>query len=213
MADLVLPASTFAEKSGSVTGVDGRVSYLAPALKPIGDSQPDFAIFNRLLTQCGCAVTDQVALQDEIKQLAGIYEDICFTAGGRKVCYKQTWAPAEKQLSIEIPAVVEAASGLILLSGKSLFRFGSTTNSSAGLAQVAAAGYVEMNPVDAESHSLKDGSMISLASELGQTNGPLSVTDAVPPGVVFAPYHFADVNIRKLIPSGQNSVVVKVGKA
>ncbi|HKI50623.1 MAG TPA: molybdopterin-dependent oxidoreductase [Geothermobacteraceae bacterium] len=213
MADLVLPAATFAEKSGSVTGVDGRVSYLAPALKPVGGSRPDLAIFSDLLAQCGGTATDLVALQDEIKQLAGIYEDICFTASGRKVCYKQTWAPAEKQLSIDIPAVAEVASGLTLLSGKILYRFGTTTNSSAGLAQVAAAGYVEMNPADAESHSLKDGSMISLASELGQTSGPLLVTDAVPPGVVFAPYHFADVNIRKLIPSRQNSVVVKVGKA
>ena len=55
--------------------------------------------------------------------------------------------------------------------------------------------------------------MASLASELGQTAGPLVVSDAVPQGVVFAPYHFADVNIRKLIPAGQNSVAVKLGKA
>jgi len=213
MADLVLPAVSFAEKSGSVTGIDGRVSYLAPALKPVGESRSDFAILNDLLARCGCAVADLAGLQDEIKQITGIYEDICFSAGGRKICYKRPWTPAAQQLVIEVPAVATASDELTLVSGKSMFRFGTTTNASAGLAQVAPTGYIEINPADAASYGLKDGGMASLASELGQTAGPLVVSDAVPQGVVFAPYHFADVNIRKLIPAGQNSVAVKLGKA
>jgi formate dehydrogenase (NADP+) alpha subunit len=213
MADLVLPATTFAEKAGSVTCFDGRVSYLTPALKPLADSRTDLAIFSDLLVRCGGPVADLATLQDELKQIAGLYEDICFTTGGRKVCYKQPWAPREKQLVIELPEGVTETSELTLLSGKSMFRFGVTTNCSAGLAQVAAAGYVEMNPADAASLGLKDGGKVVLTSDLGQTGGPLRVSDAVPPGLVFAPYHFADVNIQQLIPTGQNTVTVKAGKA
>jgi predicted molibdopterin-dependent oxidoreductase YjgC len=213
MADLVLPAVSFAEKSGSVTGIDGRVSNLAPALKPVGESRSDFAILNDLLARCGCAVADLAGMQEEIKQITGIYEDICYTSSGRKICYKRPWTPAANQLVIEVPAVATVTDELTLVSGKSMFLFGTTTNASAGLAQVAPAGYIEINPADAVNYGLKDGGRVALVSELGQTAGPLVVSDAVPQGVVFAPYHFADVNIRKLIPAGQNSVAVKLGKA
>jgi formate dehydrogenase (NADP+) alpha subunit len=213
MADLVLPAVTFAEKAGSVTCIDGRVSYLTPALKPLADSRTDLAIFNELLTRCGGVVANLASLQDELKQISGLYEDICFTTGGRKVCYKKSWVPREKQLVIELSEDASAPSDLTLLSGKSMFRFGVTTNCSVGLAQVAAAGYIEMNPADVQGLGLKEGGRVVLSSAQGQTTGPLKISEAVPKGLVFAPYHFADVNIQQLIPAGQNTVAVKAGKA
>jgi formate dehydrogenase alpha subunit len=213
MADLVLPAATFAEKSGSVTCIDGRVSYLTPALKPVGDSRTDFAIFVGLLAQCGCPAVDLATLQDEFKQIAGLYEDVCFSAGGRKVCFKKPWIPREKQLVIELSEAATEAQGLTLLSGKSMFQFGVTTSGSVGLAQIAPAGYIEMNPADVQGLGLKEGGKVALTSDLGQTVGPLKVSEAVPQGLVFAPYHFADVNIQQLVPAGQNTVAVKASMA
>lgn len=213
MADLLLPAAVSAEKAGSVTAIDGRVSYLVPALAPFAESRPDLDIFSALLKGCGGQVADLADLQNEIKQVSGLYEDICFTPGGRKVCFKQPWVPADKQFVLEIPEVPAAEQQLTLLSGKILYRFGTTTNSSVALAQVVSAGYIEMNPADAAEFGFKDGGRISLVSEHGQTVGPLRLTDKVPRNLLFAPYHFADVNVRKLIPRGQNSVAVKISKA
>jgi formate dehydrogenase alpha subunit len=90
---------------------------------------------------------------------------------------------------------------------------GHTPASSVGLAQIAPAGYIEMNPADVQGLGLKEGGKVALTSDLGQTVGPLKVSEAVPQGLVFAPYHFADVNIQQLVPAGQNTVAVKASMA
>jgi len=50
MASVVLPAATGAEKSGSVTALDGRVSTLHKAVDAPGEARPDLAILADLFT-------------------------------------------------------------------------------------------------------------------------------------------------------------------
>ena len=48
MADIVLPAASFAEKDGTITGVDRRVQRINKAVQPPGDAKPDGVIFCEL---------------------------------------------------------------------------------------------------------------------------------------------------------------------
>jgi len=48
-ADVVLPGSTWVEKEGTVTNLDGWVSKLNPAIRPPADARPDFEILSQLL--------------------------------------------------------------------------------------------------------------------------------------------------------------------
>jgi formate dehydrogenase (NADP+) alpha subunit len=119
----------------------------------------------------------------------------------------------EKSISIEpVSATASSSGGMLLLSGKILFQFGSTTTYSQGTAQVAAAGYVEMHPNDAGALGVKDGGQVRVTSSVGSILGPVRISAAVPAGLLFAPYHFADVNIQQLMPTGQNLVAVQIAK-
>ena len=44
MADVILPATSFAEKDGTFTNTDRRVQRCRKAVEPVGDSRPDWAI-------------------------------------------------------------------------------------------------------------------------------------------------------------------------
>lgn len=47
-AHVFLPAGTWAEKSGVMTNTERRVNLVKPIIEPIGDSKPDFWIFNEM---------------------------------------------------------------------------------------------------------------------------------------------------------------------
>ena len=48
MADVILPATSFAEKDGTFTNTDRRVQRCRAAVKPVGDSRPDWEVISDL---------------------------------------------------------------------------------------------------------------------------------------------------------------------
>lgn len=215
MADVVLPGSAFSEKSGTVTSLDHRVSCLARATDPPGEAREDREILAELFRRLtGQAVVSDELLQ-EIRTLAPLYSDICFPGGGLcRPCLKAPYAPADGSLGF-VPAAgaVAPAEGLQLLSGKLLFHFGTTTTFAPGPLSVAPSGYVEIHPEDAAACGVTDGAMVKISTALDSIKAPVRVTDRVPAGLLFAPYHFADLEVQRLLPAGSNRVSVQVAKA
>ncbi|MEK7813649.1 MAG: molybdopterin-dependent oxidoreductase, partial [Candidatus Desantisbacteria bacterium] len=60
LADVVLPASSFAEKEGTYTNLERRIQRLKKILPCMGESRPDLEIFIDLCTRFGCDVPDDV---------------------------------------------------------------------------------------------------------------------------------------------------------
>ena len=217
LADVVLPGSGFAEKSGSVTSLDQRVNCLTKATEAPGEAREDLAIladiYQRLLGPHHSFSPD--SLVAEIRALVPLYADVCFPGPGLcRPCLKEPYAPAAGSLRFT-PVAIEPAvvSGLQLVSGKILAHFGTTTTYADGCLAVAPAGYVEMNPANAEACGVKDGSRIQLTSACGSTVAKVIFSSKVPAGVLFAPYHFADTAIQQLVPTGSNRVTVQVARA
>ena len=214
MADIVLPGAGNFEKSGSVTGLGGRVGYLKPAVSPVGESRPDFEIFAGLLAkvQRDSAPASLAAVQTEMKDLSGLYEDVCFTASGRRFCYRKGWKPVDGSLRFAPAEGVAQLPELVLLTGASMFQFGSTTTFSPGTATVAPTGQFLVNPADALSCGVNDGALIKVSAAGEEIQGAIKLSDDVPRGVLFAPANFADLPVRQLIPEG-NLVGVSIAKA
>jgi anaerobic selenocysteine-containing dehydrogenase len=57
---------------------------------------------------------------------------------------------------------------------------------------------VELNPDDAEEYGIEDGERIAVASRRGEIEIPAYVTDRVPEGTIFIPFHFAESAANKL---------------
>ncbi|TLY14517.1 MAG: hypothetical protein E6K69_07760, partial [Nitrospirae bacterium] len=53
LADVVLPACSYAEKDGTVTNTEGHVQQVRQAIEPIGESRPDWEILSALSVLMG----------------------------------------------------------------------------------------------------------------------------------------------------------------
>ena len=59
IADVVLPATTFAEKDGTFTNSERRVQRVRKVIEPVGDSRPDWGIIGEL----GRRISDKLGLE------------------------------------------------------------------------------------------------------------------------------------------------------
>jgi formate dehydrogenase alpha subunit len=217
LAHVVLPGAAPTEKSGSVTSLDHRVNCLARATAPPGEAREDWEIlaelYRRVTTKDRPLFVD--ALLAEIKDLVPIYSDVCFPGEGRcRPCLKEPYLPEAHTLRytpVDQPPL--PAPGLQLVSGKILFHFGTTSTGAEGPLAVAPAGYVEMHPADAAACGVQAEGRVHIVSATGSTQAPVRLNDRLPQGLLFAPYHFADVNIQQIIPANSNRVSVQVNRA
>jgi formate dehydrogenase alpha subunit len=81
IADVVLPASTFADKDGTYTNVERRVQLVRPAVGSRGDEEADWRILSRIARRMGASgfqheSTEQVF--DEICDLIEIYGGLSY---------------------------------------------------------------------------------------------------------------------------------------
>lgn len=214
LAHVILPGASAAEKSGSVTSLDHRVSCLGQAVSPRGQAREDWVILADLYRrlQPKTAYFDNEAVLAEMKALTPLYSEVCFAGTGRcKPCLKEPYRPEEKTLAYSPVDGGSVSEGMQVLTGKILFHFGTTSTYADGCLEVAPTGYIEINSEDAASLGVKEGGVIRLAAQAGSVQGQAIVSDKVPRGLLFAPYHFRDVNIRRIIPSG-NRVAVQVSR-
>ena len=216
MAHVVLPGTTFAEKSGSVTALDNRVSCLNKAIASVGESREDWEIFVDLCQRLtgGGSCPDNLAVLTEIRSLVPMYEGVCFAGSGHgQLCLKEVYTPEKQRLIYsEVTGGGQSINGLQLLTGKMLFHFGTTSTFAPGPLSVAPNGYVEVNAGDALDLGVADGDNLRLTSTAGELIAPVRVSAALPSGLLFAPYHFASVNVQKLMTGLQNRVAIKASK-
>jgi len=115
-------------------------------------------------------------------------------------------------LSYQLLTVNDEADGVQLLVGKSASHFGSTSTWADGPLEVEPEGLVQINPADADAAGVKDGGQLKLTSATGSTVGKVRISEAVPPGLLFAPYNFTTLGIQQLIPDGSNRTSVRLAK-
>ncbi len=217
LADVVLPSASFAEKEGTFTGTDRRVQLVRQAIEPLGECKPDWQIICQLAQKMGASGFEFSApkeIMDELASLSPIYGGIsyerlqeegflqwpCRSADDPGTPYlhkgkfsrgKGLFHAVEHQEAAELPDVDYP---LLLTTGRNTFHWhgGTMTRRSVKLDREVPEAYVEVNPEDARGLGLKDGDKGRLISRRGEIETKIWVTERVPQGVVFAPFHFAE---------------------
>jgi formate dehydrogenase alpha subunit len=215
MADVVLPAASFAEKSGAFTNTERRVQLIRPALDAPGDARPDWEIITSLANRMGAdwsyrrpsdistelaSVTPQYAGISHARLENGGLQWPCPTPDhpgtqvlhvGRFARGKGLFCPVDYRPPME---ETDAEFPLILSTGRILFHWhgGTLTRRSPGLDAMAPEAEVEINPADAQDYGIGDGDRVQVTSRRGSVTAAAKLTQRSPEGTVFMTFHFAE---------------------
>lgn len=215
LADVVLPAASFAEKDGTFVNTERRVQRVRKAVEPQGEAKPDWVIFMELMKRLGYDKEYNTSedVFEEIRkvtpQFAGITYDRIEEVGIQWPCPTEDH-PGTKFLHLGKPTrglgllkpveFVESKElgseeyPLILTTGRILYHYHTKTmtGKTEGIEAIAPEGYVEINPKLAESKGINDGEFIKVASRRGEIQIKARVTDIVDENVLFIPFHWAE---------------------
>ena len=230
-ADVVLPAASFAEKSGTYTNVERRVQKLNRGLAKLAGVKTDLEIFGELSRTLGYEMPASVPeeVMREIGTLVPFYAGMDYSrlgeegliwgspTGGKETClYADKLSKGKARfIPVEVDErMLESDKDypLLLLTGCVLFHSGSLSTRSPELNQVGPGGWVEMNPADAGTYGLTDGQSVRVTSRNGQIAATVKINKKQTKGTVFIPYHYESQPVHTLTSKDLRPTFVDIKK-
>ena len=221
LADVVLPAASFAEKIGTFTNTERRVQMVRPALEPPGQARPDWSILLELAQRLGAdwaydspadifaemaTLTPQYAGLSHARLEKGGIQWPCPTAEhpgtpvlhvGKFTRGRGFFAPLAYRPPAEMP---DEEYPFLLSTGRILFHWhgGTLSRRSPGLDAIAPAAEAELHPADAVRLGVVNGDLVRVASRRGCVVAAARVTPRSAPGMVFMTFHYAEAAVNLL---------------
>jgi formate dehydrogenase alpha subunit len=221
LADVVLPASSFAEKDGTFSNTERRVSRVRQAILPVGQSKPDWQIVCEIGDRLGYAMhyADPEAVFEEMRRVTPSYAGITYQrleAGGIQwpcpneehpgtgFLHKDRFAKGlgtffaiDHKDPAEMP---DADYPLYLTTGRLLYQYHSGTMSrrAAGLTEKAPECLVELAAADAAKYGIAAGDQVRVRTRRGEITAKAQISTKAVPGTIFIPFHFAEASANKL---------------
>ncbi len=223
-ADVVLPASSFVEKTGTFTNTDRTVQMVNKVMEPKGNSRPDWVILQELANRMGRSwdYDSTAEVMDEINSLTPIYGGIthervkehgglqwpCWDMDhpGTTRLYEDEFNTDNGKANLKGVGYSEPAETpteeypLTLTTGRVLYQYhtGTMTHREEGIMQYNPSDFVEINPATAAGMGISGGDPVRIESRRGETVVPAQITDRVGPENVFVPIHFTESAINRL---------------
>jgi len=217
-ADVVLPATSALEKTGTFTNTDRRVQVGRQALDAPGEARLDWQVICDIATRMGHPMAYESAAQvfDEMVGLMNAYGGLSHDALGKTgklypcpdpeesdgtvVMFgdgfptddgRATFVPAEHTGGDELP---DEEYPFILVTGRVLehWHTGVMTRRSKTLHAREPEAFVEVHPDDAKRIGVQDGDFLSVASRRGRITLKARLGTQTQPGSVFIPFHFRE---------------------
>ncbi len=223
-ANVIFPASSFAEKDGTFTNTERRVNRVRKAVPCPGNAREDFRIVVDMAKALGAdwpAYESPEDAWDEFADLAplwtGIRYDRIEEVGLQWPCPdrdhpgspylhapsparpsgKGKFYPVEYQPPIEQP---DSEYPFVLSTGRTLYHYNSATMTmrEEGVTQKQEEPFVEMHPEDAQALGVTEGDWVRLVSRRGELEARARIGDRVYPGLVWMALHFAEAKVNWL---------------
>ncbi len=232
LADVILPAASFAEKDGTFTNTERRIQRVRRAVDPVREAREDWKILIGLANRLGYDMnySSPSGIMDEIASLTPQYGGLNYERindkglqwpcpakdhPGTQYLHKDVFAigkalfkPAHHIESAELP---DKDFPFLLTTGRMLYHYHTRTmtGKTEGLNDAASESYIEMNPVDADKLGAVEGERLKVSSRRGSLTTRLKITGIVEEGVVFMPFHFAD-GAANILTNGATDPVAKI---
>ena len=181
-------------------------------MTPVGDSRTDFDIINELYSALDgnkkyASVSDVFV---EIAENVPMYQGLSIGALGDEGVQLPTHNVPQFIPVAKTSGKVEAGK-LALVTGAALNHCGTLSRFGEGPMYVCPTGYIELSSKDAGSLKVEEDQQVVVKSANGEIRLKAKVSNRLPEGVVFAPYHFADESINNLT-DGSAVTWVTIGK-
>jgi formate dehydrogenase alpha subunit len=227
LADVVLPASSFAEKEGTFTNFEGRVQRLNRAIEPVGESLPDGEIILKLAKAMSSPMPCETPqdTMEEIEEMVPFYRHVPLgemERGESEFGGIEDNSPAIRRLHKGLfpsgfgrfsPVNYEPPEGknkddypYQLITGSVRYRFGSGGRSSHSnrLSRYCGDTFLDISRADAKKLGLKDGKMAKVISYCGEITLPVRIDTMLSQGLLFTSISAAEGNINELFSNAIN---------
>jgi len=202
-AHVVFAAAAFAEKEGTTINCERRIQRAARALPPRRGARTDAEIFTAVAAALGASWSYRSA-EDVYREIARLVPGFAGTSWATLLPLGPQWARETPAAAGTLGAAEDLrpaagpGDGLWLLSGGTLFLQGSLSHRTELLPRLAKRGRAFLNPGEAQRLAVGEGEPVELSGPAGRLRLPAALDDTVPPGCVFVPYAFPDVELNRL---------------
>ena len=230
LADVVLPATAWAETDGVCTNTERRVQRLRAAVQPPGVARPDWWILSELAKRMkipGFEYSAPREVFDELCRVSPLYAGLDWDRierseyqwpvpskdhpgtprlheeefpNGRGIFKQITYRDPAETISEEFP--------IWLTTGRRLASYHSRTQTgrAKGIDYLLPEELLEVHPDDVAAWGLSDGATCRMASARGAIEIKIQATPRSPRGTVFASFSFSDVPVNVLTGSGYDPI-------
>ncbi|MDE2297241.1 MAG: formate dehydrogenase subunit alpha, partial [Burkholderiales bacterium] len=224
LADVILPASAFPEKTGTFTNTDRLVQMGRQAIDPPGDAKQDLWIIQQIADRLGldwhyghvCEVFDE--MRHTMPSIGGITwerlerehavtypcvnegdpgDPVVFTDQFPREGGKARFVPADIIPAAERP---DAQYPMVLITGRQLehWHTGSMTRRAAVLDALEPDPTALIHPLDLAALGARPGDVVTIESRRGTVSLYARADDGTPRGAVFVPFCYYEAAINKL---------------
>ena len=220
-ADVILPGSSFLEKSGTFTNGERRVQRVNQVVEPIEGTKPDGQIIVDIMNRMGYEQADYTpdGMLEEISQIVPFFAGIKWEELGEN---GKQWPVAPDGTDTQILHTESFKRGLgkfefnpfkesqeILDNGKD-YPYILTTNRElehyncgamtrrTGNVEILTEDSLMMNPKDAKNNAISDGDMVCLESPRGKVDIKARLTEDVKPGILSTTFHFPEIMVNNV---------------
>jgi formate dehydrogenase major subunit len=204
-ADVVLPASSFLEKSGTFTNGERRVQRVNAVIPPLEGTKPDGVIMCEIMQRDG--VLAEIArivpffkgatwegLTDQGTQWP--IKDGCV---GTDILHTETFKRGKGKFhffNFQESKEIEQHQGefpFILTTGRILEHYNcGTMTRRTGNVQIVTEDLLAIHPDDAKTKGIRDGDMARVFSARGEVRIKAKVSTEVKPGILYTTFHFPE---------------------
>jgi formate dehydrogenase major subunit len=228
LAHVILPASSFLEKSGTFTNGERRIQKVNAVVNPIEGTKPDGQIVVELMQHMGYPQPDYSAdgVLQEIAQIVPFFAGVKWDELGdngkqwpvlpdgsdteilHTVSFKRGKGKFEKATWKESKELEENKNDFpyILTTNRELEHYNcGTMTRRTNNASIITEDVLLINPQDASNHNIVEGDMVCISSARGKIDVKARITEDVKPGILSSTFHFPEIKMNDITSSVSDS--------
>jgi formate dehydrogenase major subunit len=224
LADVVLPATSWAERGGTVTNTDRRVQRMRPVTSVPGNTKDDLEILCELGTRMfgeGFDFAEPEEVFEEIREVTPSYYGMTYDALGEEGIQWPCLEEGDEGDPFLYEGDFDTENGLgkiigvthqppaeepdeeypLILTTARLeehYNTGTMSTRSPTLQSRTSENFVDIHPADAERYSVEDEQYVTLRSRRGEVTVKANVTEEIKEGSIWTTPHFAKASANKL---------------